>query len=221
MDPNIADIITRDVVKQLMRDDSIDHTHISVKVAENHVFLEGQVNSYAAKVSAARDAYRVPGVRHVENNLEVRYNQESSIPGDEQITRNIVDSLRWNSRIDSSGVEVETSNGVVILKGTVTAFWEKFGTEDLAINTHGVKSVVNQLNVKPRKTVDDREIENNILEAFEESLLVDKDNIEVEVSRGEARLSGNVANFAIKREALELVNYTRGVLNVKDEITIG
>ncbi len=221
MDPTIADIITRDVTNQLKWDDSVDDTNIAVKVSENYVFLEGHVNSYAAKISAAKDAYRVPGVKHVENNLEVRFAEESSLPDDSQITRNIVDSLHWNSRIDSSGVEVETKNRIVTLRGTVATFWERFETEDLANNTQGVKSVANQLNVKPEKTVEDKEIEKNIRDAFEQSILIDEDNIEVEVSRGIAHLTGNVANYAIKREAIDLVNYTRGVVNIEDEITIG
>lgn len=220
MDPTIADIITKDVTDQLKWDDSVDDSNISVKVSENHVFLEGYVNSYGAKISAAKDAYLVPGVKHVENNLKVHLTEETSLPDDNQITRNIVDSLHWNSRIDSSGVEVETKNRVVTLRGTVESFWEKFQTEELVNNTHGVTGVVNQIEVKPEQTVEDKEIENDIQNAFERSILIDEDKIEVQVSRGVARLSGSVANYAIKREAMDLVNYTRGVVNIEDEITI-
>ncbi len=221
MDPVLADIITKDVVDHLKWDDSVDDSHISVKVSENHVFMEGFVNSYAAKIAASRDAYQVPGVKHVENNLEVRFAEESSLPGDEQISQNIVDSLHWNSRIDSSGIEVETHERVVTLKGRVSSFWEKFEAEDLANNTHGVTGVVNQLEVELEKTVEDKEIENDLRNAFERSILIDEDKIEITSSRGVVRLSGSVANYAIKRDVMDLANYTRGVVNVIDEITIG
>ncbi len=220
MDPIVADIITKDVVNQLKWDDSVDDSNISVKVSENHVFMEGYVNSYAAKVAASRDAYLVPGVKHVENNLDVHFAEESSLPGDDQISQNIVDSLHWNSRIDSSGIEVETHQRVVKLKGKVPSFWEKFEAEDLANNTHGVVGVENQLGVELVKTVEDKEIENNLSAAFERSILIDEDKIEITASRGIVRLSGSVANYAIKREAMDLANYTRGVVNVIDEITI-
>ncbi len=220
MDTKIADIITKDVTDQLKWDDNVDDSHISLKVSENHVFLEGHVNSYAAKISAAKDAYLVPGVKHVENNLEVHLTDETSLPDDDQITQNVTESLHLNNRIDSTGVEVETKNRVVTLTGTVVSFGEKFETENMANNTQGITGVINQLGVKPENTVEDKNVENDIRNAFERSILIDEDKIEIQVRRGVARLSGSVVNYAIKREAMDLVNYTSGVINIEDEITI-
>ncbi len=220
MDPTIADIITKDVVDQLKWDDSVDDSNISVKVSENHVFLEGFVNSYSAKIAASKNAYLVPGVKHVENNLKVRFTEASSLPGDEQLSRNIADSLHWNSRIDSSGIEVDTRDRKVILRGKVSSFWEKFEAEDLVLNTQGVYGIKNQLEVILEKTVEDRDIESDLRNAFERSILIDEDKIDISCRKGIVRLSGSVANYAIKREAMDLAYYTRGVVNVIDEVTI-
>ena len=220
MDPVIADIITKDVVDQLKWDDSVDDSHITVKVTENHVFLEGYVNSYAAKLAASRDAYLVPGVKHVENNLKVKLTGESTPPGDDDISRKIRDSMKWNVKLDATDVRVSTHEGVVTLQGQVSSFWEKFEAEDIASHTLGVTGVTNQLGVRMTKTVEDEEIERDIMSAFERSILIDEDKLSVDCSRGEVRLSGSVANYAIKREALDVANYTRGVVNVIDEITI-
>lgn len=220
MDPLIADMITRDVVEQLKWDDSVDDAHITVKVTDNNVFLEGFVNSYAAKLAASRDAYLVPGVKHVENRLAVRLSEDTTVPSDEDIAHKIVNSMKWNTRIDDSDITVEAREGIVTLNGRVFSFWEKFEAEDIASHTHGVIGVVNMLGVKLRKTVEDEEIERDIRKAFERSILLDEDKLEIECNRGEVRLSGSVANYAIKREALDLANYTRGVVNVIDEIIL-
>lgn len=220
MDPTIADMIAKDVTDQLKWDDSVDDSNISVKVTENHVFLEGTVNSYAAKISASKDAYLVPGVKHVENNLKVKLTEEPALPDDHQVTRNIVEALHRNSRINAANMEVETRNRLVTLRGTVASFWEKYEAQGIATNTHGVTGVDNKLEVKLKNTIEDKEIESNIRNAFRRSILIDEDKLEVRVKNGVARLSGSVANYVIKREAIDLVNYTRGVVNIDDEITI-
>ncbi len=220
MDLIIADIITKDVVDQLKWDDRVDDSHIRVKVTENHVFLEGYVDSYASKIAASHDAYLVPGVKHVVNNLEVRLTEPSNAPTDEEVSRKIQELLKWNVKIDASGIEVTTHSGVVTLRGNVSSFWEKFEAEDIASHTLGVTGVTNQLGVKVSKTVVDEEIERDIRNAYERSILIDESKIIIDCSRGEVRISGSVANYAIKREALDIANYTRGVANVIDEITI-
>src|SRR5690554_5606513 len=184
MDPVIADIISKDVVEQLKWDDSVDDSHITVKVTDSHVFLEGYVNSYAAKIAASKDAYLVPGVKHVENNLKVRLSQETPMPGDDEIQHKVSNSLKWNTRIDASGISVESKNGVVTIGGQVSSFWEKFEAEDIAANTLGVTGVANQLGVKIKKTVEDEEIERDIRNAFERSILLNEDKLEIDCSRG-------------------------------------
>lgn len=220
MDLIIADIITKDVVDQLKWDDRVDDSHIKVKVTENHVFLEGYVNSYVSKIAASHDAYLVPGVKHVVNNLEVRLMEVSASPTDDEISLKILESLKWNVKIDATEIQVNTQAGVVTLRGYVTTFWEKFEAEDIAAHTLGVIGVTNQLGVKVVKTVEDEEIERDIKNAYERSILIDENKLNIECKRGEVRVAGSVANYAIKWEAIDIANYTSGVANVIDEITL-
>ncbi len=63
----------KDVEKALARHWSIDSEHIKVKAEGNNITLTGSVTSIYQKEAAARIAWKTPGVRTVQNKLEVEY----------------------------------------------------------------------------------------------------------------------------------------------------
>jgi len=220
MTPTNEELIKKDVVDQLVWDDSVDANDIRVKVAGTTVWLTGTVKSYSEKIAAGKNAYSVLGVTDVENNLDVKYSLDVILPDDEEITQNVTDSLMWNSKIISTGIRVETHNLIVVLTGTVTTLWEKLEAENVAQNTHGVLDVVNQIEVKLSKTIVDLDIEKDIRKAFRRNILIDEDKIAVECNEGVVRLSGEVSGYLSKRKAIDLAVHTGGVVNVIDDIAI-
>jgi osmotically-inducible protein OsmY len=220
MTPTNEELIKKDVVDQLVWDDSVDANDIRVKVAGTTVWLTGTVKSYSEKIAAGKNAYSVLGVTDVENNLDVKYSLDVILPDDEEITQNVTDSLMWNSKIISTGIRVETHNRIVVLTGTVTTLWEKLEAENVAQNTHGVLDVVNQIEVKLSKTIVDLDIEKDIRKAFRRNILIDEDKIAVECNEGVVRLSGEVSGYLSKRKAIDLAVHTGGVVNVIDDIAI-
>jgi osmotically-inducible protein OsmY len=220
MTPTNEELIKKDVVDQLIWDNSVDATNIRVKVSGTIVWLDGTVGSYSEKIAAGKDAYSVLGVTDVKNNLDVKYSPEVILPDDEEITQNITDSLMWNSKIISTGIRVETHNRIVTLTGTVTTFREKREAENAAQNTHGVLDVVNQIEVKLNKTIIDLDIEEDIRKAFRRNILIDEDKIKVECIEGVVRLWGEVSKYLSKKEAVDLAAHTGGVVNVIDDISI-
>jgi osmotically-inducible protein OsmY len=220
MTPTNEELIKKDVVDQLVWDDSVDANDIRVKVAGTTVWLTGTVKSYSEKIAAGKNAYSVLGVTDVENNLDVKYSLDVILPDDEEITQNVTDSLMWNSKIISTGIRVETHNRIVVLTGTVTTLWEKLEAENVAQNTHGVLDVVNQIEVKLSKTIVDLDIEKDIRKAFRRNILIDEDKIAVECNEGVVRLSGEVSGYLSKRKAIDLAVHIGGVVNVIDDIAI-
>ena len=70
---------------------------------------------------------------------------EPGIKTDEDIQRDIEDSLYWDTWVDSSKVQVEVQSGVVTLSGTVTNIVEKRAAGDDAWDTPGVIDVKNNI----------------------------------------------------------------------------
>lgn len=59
----------------------------------------------------------------------------------------VCEMLADHGDIDPSDVEVEVSDGDVILRGTVRSRWAKWYVEDLALAVRGVRDVVNELRI--------------------------------------------------------------------------
>ncbi len=73
---------------------------------------------------------------------------------DERITEDINEQLTQDHMVDASGISVETQNGEVTLKGTVTDRQSKRRAEEIAESCSGVKDVQNQLRIKQEDSSD-------------------------------------------------------------------
>src|SRR6478735_3717340 len=75
--------------------------------------------------------------------------ERSDDMSDYDLERSITEELQWDPKLDSKAIAVSSYYGEVTLRGTVGSFREKryAGTE--ARRVHGVRSVANQLNVRP------------------------------------------------------------------------
>jgi osmotically-inducible protein OsmY len=221
MAPTNEELIKQNLVEQLVWDDRVDANQIRVNiVSEGIVMLEGVVSSYAEKIAAGNDVFEVPGVKHVENNLEVIYPETDLRSNDEDISEKISNALKWNSKIESTNINIKTINRFVTLRGTVPTYWEKYEAEKLANHTYGVKGVVNLLKVQLQNKITDRDIENDIKRALKRNILIDEDEIRVKSENGNVQLSGSVKNYFEKREAIDIAVYTNGVVDVTDKFLI-
>ena len=165
-------------------------------------------------------SHQVAGVSRVENFLKVEFPPSITLPSDKEINRSIENMLLWNNKITSTGIRVETHDGVVVLSGVAQSYWEKYLAGDIAMSANGVIEVENNLSVKPQKSIIDMDIENDIRKTYQRSALIDEEKIQVEVKDGFVHLTGSVSNYLIKKQAHDIAMYTAGVMDVIDEITI-
>ena len=70
---------------------------------------------------------------------------------DERIKKDVVARLDRNSRVDSSDVKIEVSNGVVSLSGTLPSLAISMAAVEDAENVAGVRRVNNNIKVKVPK----------------------------------------------------------------------
>lgn len=220
MTPKTEELTKQDIVDELAWDDSVDANDVTVTVHDGVVELNGTVPTYAAKTAAERDAYLASDVTRVINNLTVRFPATKVVPTDTEITTSVENKLNWNSQINSTGIRVITTDGIVTLSGVVDTYWEKGLAEDVARYTNGVIDVVNDLTVTPVKSIVDIDIENDIRRAFIRNSIIDDTKISVSASGGIVTLSGVASSYLERSRAYNIAKYTAGVVDVINNITI-
>jgi osmotically-inducible protein OsmY len=212
----------QDIIEQLNWDDSVHAEDIFVDVQNGVVTLKGKVPNLASKMAAEMDARQVNGVVKVDNYIQIEFPPRVTIPSDNEIINNIREMLNLDNRIKSQeNISIESDHGIVTLSGMVSSFWEKYLVENITYTARGVVNVKNKLSVSIAQSVLDADIENDIRNALSRNILVDEDKLEVSVTDGVVKLTGVVANYLIKKEAYNIAMYSRGVIDVIDEISIG
>ncbi len=142
---------------------------------------------------------------------------------DEEIKKDVTDALYWNSRIDSSGVSVSVSDGVVNLSGTVPSYGARNAAAGEAWSVAGVHSVVDHLAVGVPDGIalpDDEQIQEKAESLLAWNADVDDEGIRVTVRDGKAVLEGTVETYWQRREAAEIVGGLSGIMEVENELSV-
>ena len=121
--PRADEEITREVRAALARDVRIaDFTKISVNTINGVMYLSGTVSSYTDKYYAGSNAWKVPGVVNVVNDIVV---QPVPTRSDLEIAEDVRRALFRDIRVDASKIAVDVRNGVVYLHGSVPTYSQK------------------------------------------------------------------------------------------------
>lgn len=208
------------VRQELIWDDRVDSTGITVTVLNGVVTLTGTVPSYAQLSLAAADAWKIQGVTDVDNLLTVTIPETVTVPSDAQIETNVENMLRWNATVDSTDIDVSVTHGTVTLEGTVDDYWQKWRADDLAADLSGVVLVENHLTVVPTESFVDQDIAEDIEAALERNLYVVAEDITVEVENGIVTLTGTVPTYHAHAEAYNAAMNTVGVVEVHNHLTV-
>lgn len=213
--------IKRDVVDQLYWDARVDASKLGVEVRNGTVTVQGEAPSPIALGAAEEDAWAIPGVMNVRNQVQVVYPSSVTLPSDDEIRHRIEADFANNPSLDITELRVSVDAGLVTVEGTVDAYWKKRLVDDLALSQVGVVEVVNEVAVVPTDKLSDRAVANALTDALDRNILVDPDDVNVRVSEGNVRLSGWVPNQAARREALDTACCTLGVREVWDNLRVG
>lgn len=144
--------ITAKVKSALLEDDSIKSGDISVETTKGVVTLTGFVTSQAISARAVEIATNTEGVHSVSDKLQVKDDSSQSVGAyadDAVITSTIKAKLLADEIVPSRHVKVETHEGVVQLSGEVKDKAQSERAESISKAVSGVKSVKNDLTVKP------------------------------------------------------------------------
>jgi osmotically-inducible protein OsmY len=210
--------IVRQVERALATDTRIDHSKIQVRATSDGVVtLTGQVKTLNEKITAEEIVARVTGVRDIKNEISVL----PEIPrSDEKITSEIREALERDVWIDSTRIGIETVNGVVFLRGTVSALPERAEAENVARWVAGVIDVVNHINVEPRMKLADEEIARDVRAALLKNTRLDLTEIGVVAKDGVVHLTGTVRSYTQKRIAEYIAFGVPGVVDVVNDLSV-
>ncbi len=141
---------------------------------------------------------------------------------DESLRRRVADELAWDFLIDESHIDVEVTDEVVTLIGTVGSYAEKVLAEHAAQAVEGVHDLVNSIDVKPQAELhpSDEELSEIVERVLAWDALVAEQDLEVSVVDGLVALSGTCATRAQAREAERAVTHLSGVRGVLNRIRV-
>ncbi len=140
---------------------------------------------------------------------------------DEEVKRDIVDQLYWDSRVDAANVSVTVDKGAVTLSGTVNNYAALQAAITDAWTTPGVASVENNLEVNYRVPVpDDQEIRERIELLLEWNPVMESGEITVSVNSGWVILEGSVDTLWQKNRAEYIALDVMGVVGVTNKLSV-
>lgn len=140
---------------------------------------------------------------------------------DEEIQKNVLEQLKWDSRVKPTEIGVTVKDGVVTLVGTVDSYVKKWSADDVALRVAGVKGVANELQVKLPSSSErtDDEIARAATSILELSADV-PDTIKVLVESGWVSLQGEVEYQHQKEAAERKVRDLVGVKGVVNQLVV-
>lgn len=209
------------VFRTYLKDDDIN-----IKSENGAVTLTGTVQEESHKALAQDTVSGLPGVKSVNNKLEVKGETPSKTSDAWLLTK--VKSMLLFHRSVSAGTEVDVKDGIVTLRGTADTQEQKDLTTEYAKDVEGVKEVNNEMTVskpdKKRATAGEKIDDASITAQVKMTLLSHRStsaiNTKVKTKHGVVTLSGKAKDTAEKDLVTKLAKDIKGVKSVRNQMII-
>jgi osmotically-inducible protein OsmY len=139
-DPDIA----RDAVEALKMQLPYSYQNFKVVVRSGWITLEGEAEWNYQKERAEMAVRGVKGSMGVINSITVKPKVAA-----QEVKRQIETALLRSAEVDAKRIQVEASDGEVVLKGTVHSWFEREQAERAAWQAPGVRRVEDRIVVQP------------------------------------------------------------------------
>jgi osmotically-inducible protein OsmY len=141
---------------------------------------------------------------------------------DADIQRDVLNELKWDTRVDETEIGVSVQQGIVTLTGWISSWGKKIAARDAAHRVRGVLDVADDLEVRwpgtPGKT--DAEIAQAVRHALEWDVFVPHQRIRTTVTKGLVTLEGEVDFESQRLAAARAIRNLEGVAAVTNTIRL-
>jgi osmotically-inducible protein OsmY len=216
--------IVHHVRRRILNDAVIESEGIRVSSLGGEVTLRGEVATWSEAEQAALLASEVRGVKKVVNDITSEWPTKRT---DQEIKNDAVAALGRDVYLVDLPITVAVEDGVITLTGSVASPFEKDrAARDIRWISH-VKSVKNELGVKPWENRGVRKkaphasgaaLRTAVRDELDQDDRVDASEIDVKASYGEVTLEGSVPNHTQKRLAEKDARDVVGVRWVTDNL---
>jgi hyperosmotically inducible periplasmic protein len=200
---------------------------INIESREGAVTLTGMVTDKSHKALASDTVASLPGVRSVEDRLEVKGTSPTE-NSDSWVRDRVKLTLLLHKSVRESHTEVEVRDGVVTLSGTAATTAQRELTTEYTKDVDGVKEVHNEMSVtepqKKGRTAGEKIDDASITSQVKMTLLYHRSssavNTKVTTKRGVVTLTGTATSTAQLHLAGKLAGDVRGVKEVRNRMTV-
>jgi len=131
----------------------------------------------------------------------------------------VMKQLEWDPAVDASAIGVSAVKGTVTLTGAIDTYAGKLAAERAAKRVRGVRAVANDLAVRLISGRTDSDIAADITKVLRLNQWI-PEAVQATVKHAHVTLSGHVPWLYQKREAARSVRHVRGVVDVRNLISI-
>jgi osmotically-inducible protein OsmY len=206
---------------------------IKIQSKDGVVTLTGSVTEESHKSLARETVAELPGVKKVDNQLEVK-GDSPTVNSDLWLVTKVKSTLLFHRNVNGLKTEVSVKDGVVTLRGDATSNAQKDLTTEYAKDVEGVKDVKNEMTVsgasppatstKKLKTVGEKIDDASITAQVKMTLLYHRStsaiNTKVKTKNGVVTVSGNAKNAAEKDLVTKFAGDVHGVNTVRNRMTV-
>jgi osmotically-inducible protein OsmY len=209
-------LLESDVQDELDWDPQLNDSRIVVKAAEGVITLSGAVDTYSDSLCACEDAWRVSGVKDVENDLLVGPIGEAVV--DVEIATDCLTALDADKVVPDGAVTVDVSDGWVTLHGQVKRHYQRKAAEHAVERVDGVLGVSDEIVIAPDPTPDN--VADLINKAFARNAIIDESQIKVSSDGSTVYLDGSVSSWTAMQTAMTTAWNAPGVTSVVNRLEI-
>ena len=209
--------LKQDVIEELTWDPSVNANEIGVQVADGVVTLTGHLRNFAEKYAAEAAVKRIPGVKALAVELDVRLPDDCRRT-DSEIARAAANVLSWQAMVPGDRIKILVEQGVITLTGDVDWHYQRMAAEHAVAGLFGVIGVTNAIAVRPM--VDQRDLGQRIRDAIQRQAVVDASHVTVAVSEGDVKLGGSLRTWAEREAAYNAAWSAPGVISVDNNIRV-
>lgn len=200
---------------------------IKIQSRDGAVTLTGVVSEYYQKSLAQEAVTALPGVKSVDNRLEVK-GAFPTANSDAWLRDKVKVTLLFHRSVSARTTVVDVKDGIVTLRGEAASQAQKELTAEYAKDVEGVKDVKNEMTVTKTSakalTVGEKIDDASITAQIKMTLLFHRStsalSTKVETNDGVVTLYGKANNTAEKDLVTKLANDINGVKSVNNRMTI-